>query len=295
MSETKSIFKGWHRILLIILPYFLIVGIFQLVGGLIAGVNMKILNPELSSIQHLIMSLFTLVGTLIVLWIFMKWVDKESFVKLGFHTKNRFKDFTIGIVIGFIIMAIGYIVLIYLKEIYFFKFFFDIKELMISILIFTIVAFFEETFFRGYILKNLMLSSNRYIALIITSILFSLNHYSNPNIDLISIINLFLAGMLLGISYIYTRNLWFPIALHLSWNLFQTLFGFNVSGYHNYSLIEFTIKDANLLNGGAFGFEGSYLAIIAQIITISGIVVYYNRKKLNGLNHSSQTSIKQNE
>ena len=47
------------------------------------------------------------------------------------------------------------------------------------------------------------------------------------------------------------------------------------------SIIEFQIKESNLVNGGAFGFEGSYLSIIAQIITIIGIGIYYNRKKTN--------------
>ena len=45
---------------------------------------------------------------------------------------------------------------------------------MISILLFTIVAIVEEVLFRGYILKNLMSSFNKYIALFFSSILFSL-------------------------------------------------------------------------------------------------------------------------
>ncbi len=94
-------------------------------------------------------------------------------------------------------------------------------------------------------------------------------------------ISLFLAGILLGLSYIYTKNLWFPIALHLSWNLFQTLFGFNVSGKDTYSLIEFSLNEKNLLNGGAFGFEGSILSVISMIIIIIGIWIYYDREQTN--------------
>jgi len=83
------------------------------------------------------------------------------------------------------------------------------------------------------------------------------------------------------LPYIYTKNLWFSIALHLSWNLFQALFGFNVSGHENYSLIEFEMTNQpNLLNGGPFGFEGSYLAIIAQVMTIIAIWFHFNRKKV---------------
>jgi hypothetical protein len=106
-------------------------------------------------------------------------------------------------------------------------------------------------------------------------------HGFNPNINLFSLTNLFLAGILLGISYIHTKNLWFPIALHFSWNLFQTMYGFNVSGQKSYSLIEFTISKNNIINGGDFGFEGSILSVFAMITTIIGIELYYRRQKTN--------------
>ena len=72
--------------------------------------------------------------------------------------------------------------------------------------------------------------------------------------------------------------MWFPIALHFSWNFFQSLFGFNVSGIDMYSLIEFKIMDSNVWNGGAFGFEGSILSVIVQIILIVLIFYHYNTK-----------------
>jgi len=96
---------------------------------------------------------------------------------------------------------------------------------------------------------------------------------------------LFLAGIVLGISYIHTKNLWFPIAMHLSWNLFQAIFGFNVSGQKTYSLIEFSITENNIINGGDFGFEGSILSVIAMLVTIVGIEIYYRRKKLTTTPH----------
>lgn len=269
------------RIILFMISFFFIVGIFQYVGSLITGVDFTNLEYVKTSTEKLTTSVFNLVGTFLVIWLFMKFVDKEHFVKLGFQTKNRLKDFFTGITIGLIIMLIAYFLLIYYEEIFFIKTNFDFKELIISILLFTIVAIVEETLFRGYILKNLMSSFNKYIALIVSSILFSLMHGLNPNIDLFSLFDLFLAGIVLGLSYIYTKNLWFPIAMHLSWNLFQTLLGFNVSGQDTYSIIEFKINEGNLINGGAFGFEGSYLSIIAEIITIIGIGIYYNRKKTN--------------
>ncbi|QTE23450.1 CPBP family intramembrane glutamic endopeptidase [Polaribacter cellanae] len=269
------------RIFLFIIAYFFIVGIFQLIGANLAGVDYTNLEYKETSIQQLTTSFFDLAGTFLVIWLFMKFVDKEKFIELGFQTKNRFKDFIYGIIIGFIIMVLGYFLLIYFEEIFFVKINFDFKELLISICLFTIVAIVEETLIRGYVLKNLMSSFHKYIALILSSILFSLAHSFNPNVNLFSLFDLFLAGIVLGLSYIYTKNLWFPIAMHLSWNLFQTLLGFNVSGQDAYSIIEFKINEANLVNGGAFGFEGSYLSVIAEILTIIGIAYYYNRQRIN--------------
>ena len=277
--------RGWQRVLLIILPFTFIGGIFNIIGSLIAGVDLNNIDFQNTSEQKVIITFFTLLGTLLVIWAFMKYVDKEKFIKLGFQTKNRLNEFITGIIIGGIIMSIGYLILIQLNEIHFQDIIFNLKEVFLSIIYYIIVAVLEEVLLRGYILRNLMISFNKYIALIISSIIFSLMHSFNPNIDLFALTNLFLAGILLGISYIHTKNLWFPIALHLSWNLFQTIFGFNVSGQNSYSLIEFSMTENNLLNGGLFGFEGSILSIIAQLITIIGIIIYYRRQKLTTTPH----------
>nr|WP_235817831.1 CPBP family intramembrane glutamic endopeptidase [Formosa haliotis] len=108
--------------------------------------------------------------------------------------------------------------------------------------------------------------------------------------DWFSFLNLFLAGILLGITYTYTKNLWFPIALHFSWNLFQTLFGFNVSGQDFYSLIEFKITDNNMINGGDFGFEGSIFSVIAQVLAIGAIWFYYNKNQPKTLPNTIKNS-----
>ena len=281
MNKTKSGIRGWVRVLIIILPYFLIVGIFQYIGSLIAKVD--IINIEAArnqtSIQLLIISFFGLIGTLLVIWMFTTPMYNEKFINLGFRIRNRFKDLVSGIGIGFIVMAIGYLLLLFLKEITFVKINFDSKEIIIAIALFIIVAVTEEVLLRGYVLNNLMLSFNKYVALIVSSILFSLMHGFNPDIGLLSFFNLFLAGILLGLSYIHTKNLWFPIALHFSWNLFQALFGFKVSGHAAYSIIEFKINEANIFNGGDFGFEGSILCVIAQVVAIIAIETYFRRKK----------------
>lgn len=277
MNSNEFQFRGWARILLFILPYFFFVILFQFIGLAIADISMDDPLYSLTSEQHLITSFFDLLGTFLVLWIFIKFIDREKFIELGFQTKNRLGDFWLGTGVGLITMIFGFILLIGIDEIHFSRFVFDPEDFFISVALFLIVALVEEALFRGYILKNLMLSCNKYLALIISSVLFSLVHGFNPNMSFFSFFDLFCAGIILGITYIYTKNLWYPIGLHFGWNFFQTHLGFNVSGMDFYSLIEFNYTTGNLFNGGEFGFEGSIFSVIAQFIIFLGALYYYKK------------------
>lgn len=280
MTE-QSKYNGWQRIILIIFPYLLIVGAFQLIGAYLIDFDYGDLNTPKTSEQQLIIQLFSFTGTCLVVWLFVKYIDKEKFIDIGFRFKNRINEFWTGLLIGFIIMLLGFGLLEILDEIQFQGTVFDLKELTFSIILFTMVSLSEEILFRGYVLRNLMYSYNNYLALIISSVIFSVMHGFNPNIDIIGFTNIFLSGILLGITYIHTKNLWFPIALHFSWNFFQTVLGFNVSGQNTYSVIKFSRVENTILNGGAFGFEGSVLSLMAIAIVITAIIIHYNRKKLN--------------
>lgn len=266
-------YEGWLRVLALIIPYFIIVGVFQIIGYYFVGLDL--LAEVKTTADHTIISFFGLLGTLLVIWIFNTFWDKERFIDLGFQTKNRSKEFWIGIGLGAIIMGVSYSLLQVKGDVVIKSVNFNIEETLLSVMLFVIVSVTEEVLLRGYVLKNLMVSFNKYIALLVSSLVFSLMHAANPNIDMLSFVNLFLAGILLGLSYVYTRNLWFPIALHLSWNLFQSLVGFNVSGQDIYSIVEFKLVDNSIINGGDFGFEGSILCVLTQLIAIAFIHKYF--------------------
>lgn len=280
MKKNDLTIKGWQRILLLIFPYIIVVGFFELFGLYISGANMTNIYSPKSSLQHLIVKSFSLSGTLLLLWAFVRMIDNEPFKSIGFDEKKRFLDIVFGFFLGLVIMGIAFLLLNSLNCIKYDKINYKGSELIISIFVFLVVAFLEEVLFRGYVLRNLMYSFNMYIALIFSSFLFSIMHGFNPNMDWFSYLNLFLAGILLGLTYIFTKNLWFPIALHFSWNFFQSLFGFNVSGQDFYSLIEFKMAKPNLFNGGLFGFEGSIFCIVIQLVLITSILIYYNKSAL---------------
>ena len=283
--------KGWLTAILSIIPFFIFSAIFQGFGfaftsmlgsqGFIDFDFDKYIESEGGLKDYLaadtIIRYFDLIGIFLLLWILMKFVDKEPFIKLGFSLKGKANDIILGMSLGLLLMAVGYTILILLGEIKFVSFNYDLKSIVLLFLLFIVVSVVEETYVRGYVLKNLLKSFNPITSLIISSAIFSLLHFFNPNVNYIALTELFIAGILLGISYVYTKNLWFPIALHLSWNFFQVMFGFNVSGMDTYSLIEFEIFENNNINGGDFGFEGSYLSILFSLIMIFFLWKYYKK------------------
>ena len=283
--------KGWLTAILSIIPFYIFAILFQVIGlgftsalgeyGIIEFDIDTYLEVEDVMRDYLaadtIIQYFDLIGIFVLLWILMKFVDKEPFINLGFNIKGKMNDIILGMALGLLLMAVGYSTLIFLGEIKFVSFNYDLKSIILLFLLFIGVSVVEETYVRGYVLKNLLKSFNPVISLIISSAIFALLHFFNPNVNYIALTELFIAGILLGISYVYTKNLWFPIALHLSWNFFQVMFGFNVSGMDTYSLIEFEILENNNINGGDFGFEGSYLSILFSLIMIYFLWRYYKK------------------
>ncbi len=277
-NETQI--RPWIRALLIIPAYLFFVGFFQFIGYLILGLSVTELHPVKTTAQETIISLFTLTGTYLLIQIFIKNIDNQNFYSVGFYTRKFLKDIITGTILGAILLFIGFTGLILINKIQWVETKFEPSNFFFSLFLFTSVAISEELLMRGYILNNLSKSMPKVIALIVSSVTFSLMHVLNANFSWISFWNILLAGVLLGEAYIYTQNLWFPIALHFSWNFFQgTIFGFNVSGHEIYSLVKQSRIDNNIWNGGEFGFEGSILCVILQLITISGFWLFFHQKR----------------
>jgi membrane protease YdiL (CAAX protease family) len=277
--KSKSSLPAWLKLCLFLVTWFIFSVVFEIISQLWFPLADKESGGITSLPPRTFSRFFSLVATIASVWIFTKYVDKTPFISIGFHLKNKFKDIVIGIFLGFIIMAIAYFLLVSLNEIAFDSYFLDTKAIIYSILFFMLVSLIEEILCRGYILGQLLETSNKYTALVVSSAIFTALHSLNPNMETIPVLNLFLAGILLGITYIYTKNLWFPIALHFSWNFFQgPIFGFEVSGQKFYAVIQQTRIEDNVLNGGSFGFEGSLLATFMMLIAIFGIDRYYRRK-----------------
>ena len=274
MSTIKN---GYVRVLLFILPYLFVTAVSQFIAFAFLDLDplhsFENVMEQMSSFQHFMVSLFGLIGALIVIYLFRVKLDEKTFFSLGFSLKKAKKDILLGLGLGLLPMFFSFLLFLNLDMIEIVEFNFIGLELFYIGLLFISVSLSEEILIRGYVLSNFMDSSNKYIALLISSLLFALMHGLNPNITAIGMINLFLAGIMLGITYLFTKNLWFAFANHFSWNFFQAMFGFHVSGLTIYSPIKLKIEPS-IWTGGEFGVEGSVLTILLQSILI--VFLYFS-------------------
>ena len=282
MTEKKPLITyGWLRALLYIIASVVSMFIALVVAGVMIGMNggKDIIEDGEQSIKSFLLTYFIIAIFIIGFAVLMrKAVDRQSIISLGFRWKNFANQATSGFFIALLLLSIGSLILVLFKFLFFTGAVLNITDMLYSLLLFLIVAFTEEIAFRGYILNNLMQSTSRWIALTISAIAFALFHFTNPGGDsILPMLNIIVAGYLLGINYIYTKNLWFAIALHFAWNFFQgPILGYEVSGFAATSLFQQTLKGPALLTGGDFGFEGSLICLILNSIACVLLWQYYS-------------------
>ena len=130
---------------------------------------------------------------------------------------------------------------------------------------------FEELLFRGVIYQSLIEKFGESLPTILISVLFSLAHLDISRIDVLALINVFLAGVLLSIMFLKTKSLILPISFHFFWNFFQVLLlDLPLSGnYIDSHLFIFRNYDVSrILYGGTFGVEGGLIVTIVLLVYI---------------------------
>ena len=279
----KTELKGlpiWACILLFIVVFFVFMLLYSaLIQGflsLVLGVEAR--HPGIVGyiLQEMGMFLAALTSAVIMIRF-----ERRPFSDLGLSVKGHARGLWYGLLIAVLFYLVGFGLSLLLGEIEVTGFKFESVNLLGSWVFFLLVALFEEILMRGYILGRLLHTRmNKFLSLFISSALFALLHIFNPEIDFLPMLNLLLAGMLLGASYLYTKNLCFPISLHLFWNWIQgPVLGYEVSG-NNFisSMLTLHLPEDNVLNGGAFGFEGSLICTVLMIV-LTILIVWWGEKR----------------
>ncbi len=282
---------GWLRVLLFLALWMAIAFLADLGASFFIALIWPVSPVEnVTNIQTLFRFLVAALATTLVVFIFRKWIDRKDFTSLGFQFKSYQTDAWIGFFTAPAAIGLGTLILIVLKYLHFSSIDFNLASLFIHLLLMLVIAWSEELVVRGYMLNNLLQSFNKWVALSITAVFFALLHLANPEVTVLSVLNILVAGFLLGINYIYTRNLWFGIFFHFSWNFFQgPVFGYEVSGLPFKGIFQQIATGPYLWTGGPFGFEGSLLCVLLLLAA----TIVFNHFFLNRTPRLQQQAIEE--
>ena len=285
--------NGFLRAIIFMPLWLITMGIIVSIGSIIvmtiSGVDMAdqaaveaLFDVSFDSPVMLTLTAFQVLGSFCALWLATKFIDRKPLMSIGLSIKDKANEMLVGL--GFALAFIGGLfLLLWLLGAITITGYVGFKPgvFFVSMMLF-LAAFDEELIFRGYILNSMMDSSSRWVALAGSSAIFALMHAGNPSVwsNWVPMTELFAAGFILGISYTFTKNLWFPTFFHFGWNFFQGLFGFEISGINvdSWKMIshENTGNVPDIISGGAFGIEGSVITLSCTIICTYFIFKYYN-------------------
>lgn len=163
-------------------------------------------NPD-SMFVFMLSETLMLIGVFLSAWIVWHFRGL-SLAGLGRSLAMRRKDLLSGALLAIVLYAVGFGISLLAGAVEITGVTFNPSSLLISFVFFLLVAVTEELALRGFVLERMLQGGiNKFWALFFSSVLFSLIHIGNPNFNFLSFINILLAGVLLGSSYIYTRNL----------------------------------------------------------------------------------------
>ncbi len=271
-----------------------------LLQSLLLGVTLGLLgltaNLGLGYLSDISYAVFLLLGALVTslavtfsVYLARRYFDHRSFTSLGLQVDSRaLVDILFGISLTGLMMGMIFLVLWALNWIQIESFAWQVESwfnvaasLLTMVALFTFVSWQEELLMRGYWLQNLSAGLSQSLGVLLSSAVFALAHWFNPNLDWLGLLGLFLAGLFLAYGYLRTRQLWLPIGLHLGWNFFEgTLFGFPVSGQYHYQLIRQTVTGPDLITGGAFGPEAGLILLPVLILGAVGIYWYTRNRNV---------------
>lgn len=137
----------------------------------------------------------------------------------------------------------------------------------------------EELMLRGYGLQALAEGGGRWFAALFTGALFGAMHAGNPGANVLGVLNTAANAVLLAWLVLRTGSLWIACAYHTGWNVTGALlFGMRLSGMdHGAGLLATRLAGPGWLTGGAYGFEGSALVGLLELVVLGLAVAFAPR------------------
>lgn len=194
----------------------------------------KIIQSEIKAKganRFLVESLLTFVVGLILLFAWVKYIHKQSIIALTTaRNKIDWKRFWFIFVLWGVVSSSFVLLDYYLNpEEYVFNFKLQpfLILVIIALVLIPIQTSFEEYLFRGYLMQGIgVLAKNKWLPLLLTSVVFGLMHIANPEIGKLGpVIMVYYigTGLFLGIITLMDDGLELALGFHAANNLFTAL------------------------------------------------------------------------
>ncbi|HEX8651381.1 MAG TPA: type II CAAX endopeptidase family protein [Pyrinomonadaceae bacterium] len=271
-NDVGRLRSGWR--------FSIYIALFAVLESLLA-VGIRFLAPSgflESNWGFIAQALLLFAAALLAGWICTSWLEGLPLRALGWVTHQGWlRDLLMGSLIGIASLLVATALATLTGG---FHFAFNpagissavAKTLLVSCLVFIPAAAAEEMVFRGYPLQTMTRARLAWLGLALTSVLFAWVHLDNPNVvPGFTLLNTTLAGIWLGVAYLRTRSMWFPLGVHWSWNwMMGAVLGLPVSGIDRLTpepVMRATDAGPAWLTGGAYGIEGGAACTIALLLS----------------------------
>lgn len=184
---------------------------------------------------------------------------------------NSWRNLLIGFGIGFGLNGICILAAWLHKDI---SLYFDSFQPVYFVIIFMAVfvqSSAEELLCRGFLYQRLRRGyKSPLVAIIGNAAFFAILHLANDGVTVLSVVNIFVVGILFSLMVWYMDSIWCAMAVHTAWNFMQNIiFGLPNSGivapYSVFRLEASVARDSFAYNVG-FGIEGTLFADVVLIL-----------------------------
>jgi len=230
-------------------------------------------SAEVNIAGQLSMFIATILTFLLVV-IFTRW-EKLKLNDVGIvPSKKSVSRFSIGFGVGLlmaimqamIVLSFGHFQLKLVPEI-------TITAIVLPLLLYMFAGFREELVFRSYSLRSLSYSLTPFLALIIITVIFVIEHLFGGMTWQNAIIGSGTGAILFGLAALKTKGLALPLGLHIAWNFGQWSLGFKGKPGIWEAIVE-KGYESQVQNIGM----GAYL--LAMGLAITGVCIFYRKEKL---------------
>jgi CAAX protease family protein len=235
----------------------------------------------LSSLPGLtVAEIIQLAITLVCVYLWRRKVDRRSFESLGIRpTRGWWQELFLGAAFVGLMWTFIFVFALSTLSVSIQAIRFDPSTLLgglaLGLAFNALVGINEELDARGYVLQNLVEGMGFARAVLVSAVYFGALHLLNPGASAASTLGVALFGVLAGLAYSATGQLWMPIGMHAAWNFFEgPVYGFLVSGVSMGGVFNLQVNGPEWLTGGSFGPEAGALTMAPLVLMIGAVYLW---------------------